>query len=132
MVSTDSATPAQKRAELRRAVVELRERGLIEAAKWAAELMAGAYFVQRQPSDTNCVRQHTQTLITAGLPRQPEMQGRGSWLGSPERLPQTPQGSEAEEDLYLLAKSTFDMKVSSLSSSCFEGLLSQRGCLLDL
>jgi hypothetical protein len=34
--------PDQKRIELRRAVVELKERGLYEPARWAAELMAGA------------------------------------------------------------------------------------------
>ena len=38
--------PDQKRLELRRAVVELRERGLNEAAKWAAELMAGEITIQ--------------------------------------------------------------------------------------
>lgn len=33
--------PDEKRIELRKAVVELRERGLYESARWAAELMAG-------------------------------------------------------------------------------------------
>ena len=32
----------QRRLELRRAVIELRERGLYEPARWAAELMAGS------------------------------------------------------------------------------------------
>lgn len=38
----DQSTAAQKRAELRRAIIELTERGLSAAAKWAGEQLAGA------------------------------------------------------------------------------------------
>ncbi len=38
----DQGMAAQKRAELRRAIIELTERGLSAAAKWAGEQLAGA------------------------------------------------------------------------------------------
>ena len=40
----DQCSPAHKQAELKTAVLELRERGLYHAAKWAAEQLAGAVY----------------------------------------------------------------------------------------
>lgn len=37
----ESASTAQKRAELRKATIDLTERGLHTAARWAAEQLAG-------------------------------------------------------------------------------------------
>ena len=37
----DQTSAAQKRTELRRAIVDLTERGLSAAAKWAGEQLAG-------------------------------------------------------------------------------------------
>ena len=37
----DDQTPRQRRIELRNAVIELRARGLIAPAKWAAEQLSG-------------------------------------------------------------------------------------------
>ena len=39
--SLEQATAAQKREELRSAVVDCRNRGLHQAAKWASEQLAG-------------------------------------------------------------------------------------------
>ena len=113
MATLESSTPAQKRVELRRAVVELRERGLSDSAKWAAELMAGTV----PPSDLPVragVRTHTKCQLAsrAGLPAEasssrPQQASRHS----DNFLPST-SGSLEEDDTYLLAKTVFDMRVS--------------------
>lgn len=70
---------SEKRRELRHAVIELRARGLVAAAKWAAEQLTGL-----PNSDENVCE------------------------------PSTSASSEEEDtDIFLLAKSYFDLKVLS-------------------
>eukprot|EP00884_Botryococcus_braunii_P015299 jgi/Botrbrau1/2452/Bobra.0226s0011.1 len=80
----EQTTPTQKRAELRKAVLDLRERGLFSAAKWAAEQAAG--------------------LVVEEKTLRP---GRKSRLGHPSTAS---RNEEEEDDAYLLAKASFDMK----------------------
>ena len=116
MATLESSTPAQKRVELRRAVVELRERGLSDSAKWAAELMAGTVPPPGQPICAGIGTTHAQSqqlASCAGLPAEasssrPHQASRHS----DNFLPST-SGSLEEDDTYLLAKTVFDMRVSS-------------------
>ena len=73
----EDQTVAQRRTELRRAVIELRARGLNAPAKWAAEQLTGL------PSSDD-----------------------------DDSIPTTSSSSDEEDsDIFLLAKSYFDLKV---------------------
>ncbi len=73
----DDQTVQQRRHELRKAVIELRARGLNAPAKWAAEQLTGL------PNETD---------------DEPKLETTGN-------------ADETENDIYLLAKSYFDLKV---------------------
>jgi len=73
----DDQTVQQRRHELRKAVIELRARGLNAPAKWAAEQLTG-------------------------LPNESDDE---------PKLETTGNADETENDIYLLAKSYFDLKV---------------------
>ncbi|KAK9814160.1 hypothetical protein WJX72_001350 [[Myrmecia] bisecta] len=75
-----ASTAAQKRAELRRAVVDLRARGLYSSAKWAAEQLAGLPEAEGKPPPRT--RRSRSDIATA----------------------------DEEDDLHVLAKSAFDVK----------------------
>lgn len=51
---TERTTPQQKRAQLRAAIHDLRERGLAPAASWAAEQLAGLPAVDSLEYDPRC------------------------------------------------------------------------------
>ena len=111
MATLESSTPAQKRVELRRAVVELRERGLSDSAKWAAELIAGTVPPPGQPicAGTSTVQRQHQLAECTGLPAEASRPQQAS-RHSDHFLPQT-SGSLEDDDTYLLAKTVFDMRV---------------------
>ena len=133
MVTTESTTPAQKRTELRKAVIELREHGLVESAKWAAELMAGELICLHRL--TALATQHlelrdAEACLFEGLPQpkeQPIHQFGSKRSKVADACVPSTCGSEAEDDLYLLAKSVFDMKVRT-----FLPASSYQGCLLSV
>ena len=54
----ETTTPYQKRAQLRAAIHDLRERGLAPAARWAAEQLAGlpaANHIEHDPRSVSAV-----------------------------------------------------------------------------
>lgn len=84
-----AATPAAKRVELKKAVCDLRDRGLFKAAAWAAEQLMGL-------PDTD------QSSQGPSSRRRPGEGAPGPSATPPE---------EEDEDSFLLARSCFDLKV---------------------
>jgi len=125
----DQGAPAQKRAELRRAISDLSERGLTAAARWAGEQLAGTHANNERPqADQYVIRAlfvfrpfrigSSNRALPCDPPGLPETEVRHTPSRSARHSRTSSSGTaansvEEEDDTYQYAKSLFDMKVLS-------------------
>ncbi|GAQ83915.1 Anaphase-promoting complex [Klebsormidium nitens] len=117
-----AADEMQKRAELRRAIGELSERGLVQAAKWAAEQLVGL-------SDADG------PSTSGGVSATPSVTTRKSRKKEPSALKgclslEESEQTKSEEDVLLLGKVLFDSKEYRRAAHALRECTSKRGTFL--
>lgn len=112
-----AATPASHRLQLRCAVKQLRERGLYAAAKWAAEQLSGLPEDAGNSGPSSVLFQPEKTSSKKPSRRKESVTstGVGSNLSVEEE-------EEEEDDIYLLAKSYFDMREYRRAAHFLKGI----------
>ncbi|MCO5549380.1 hypothetical protein L7F22_002851 [Adiantum nelumboides] len=91
------------RRELRRAVGQLRERGLYAASKWAAEQLVGLSEDARTPGPTPVMFSNEKASSKKSSKREEDVAAESESMLVEEE-------EEEEDDIFLLAKSYFDMR----------------------